>query len=145
MEIKRMHTIEDVKRIIRDMDERTGKNYIELPMRVDKGMTSTLGSAFTGVSKRNGEIVAVKADSFAFSYFLLKAKLTDKDFSDVIIHEYSHLYTNEKYKDHCHHDYRYKNTCKELGIPHMSEYRCSIEIGREFDKAIHLYKLGMLE
>lgn len=144
-QIKREHTMEDIKRIISDMDKKTGKCYAKLPIRIDKRMTKTLGSAFTGVLAHNGKVVEVKADSFAFSYFFLKANLTDKDFSDIVIHEYSHLYTNEKYADFCNHDYRYKNTCKELGVPHMGGYCCNKEVGEEFEETIHLYKLGALE
>lgn len=144
-QIKREHTIEDIKRIIKNIDERTGKNYAKLPMRIDKRMTSSLGGARTGISRCNGEVVGIKADSFVFSYFLLSAKLTDKDFTDIIMHEYSHLYTNEKYQDLCGHDYRYKYTCEEFGISHMSGDTCNTEIGHEFDEAIRLYKLGILK
>lgn len=144
-QIKREHTIEDIKRIIRGIDKKTGKNYAKLPVKISKRMTCSLASAETCMSRRNGEIIKVEPDSFKFSYFFLKANLTDKDFSDIVIHEYSHLYTNEKYADFCNHDYRYKNTCKELGIPHMGGYRCTKEVGEEFEETIRLYKLGALE
>ena len=145
MGLKRTHTIEDVKRIIENMDKKTGKSYAKLPMKSNKRMTRALAQSIVCISRRNGKIVKVEADSFKFSYFFLNAMLTDKDFSDIVIHEYSHLYTNEKYIDNCHHDYRYKNTCKELGIPHMGGYRCNDEVGEEFEKAICLYKLGVLK
>ena len=98
-QIKRTHTMEDVKKIMRDLDKKTGKNYAKLPMKTNKRMTRALASSITCILRRNGEIVKVEADSFKFSYFFLNAMLTDKDFSDVVIHEYSHLYTNEKYTD----------------------------------------------
>ena len=145
MELKRTHTIEDAKKIIENMDKKTGKSYAKLPMKSNKKMTRALASSCFCISRRNDKIVKVEADSFRFSYFFLNAMLTDKDFSDIVIHEYSHLYTNEKYIDNCNHDYRYKNTCKELGIPHMGGYRCNDEVADEFEKAICLYKSGILK
>ena len=145
MGLKRTHTIEDAKKIIRELDKKTGKSYAKLPMKSNKRMTRALAQSVFCISRRNGKIVKVEADSFKFSYFFLNAMLTDKDFSDIVIHEYSHLYVNEKYTDNCYHDYRYKNTCKELGVPHMGGYCCNDEVEEEFEKAIYLYKLGVLK
>ena len=145
MGLKRTHTIEDAKKIIRELDKKTGKNYAKLPMKTDKRMTRALASTCFGVLRCNGKVVEIEPDSFSFSYFFLNATLTDKDFSDVVIHEYSHLYANEKYTDNCHHDKRYKDTCKELGIPNMGGCYCEDEIGDEIDEAIRLYKLGILK
>ena len=137
----RKHTVEDVKKILKDMDKKTGKSYANLPIHVSKRMTRALGGAVCEITiNRITKKQKVEALEFKFSQFFLDAYLTEQDFQDIVRHEYSHLYANELHQENVNHDKRYKAVCKQLGIEHMGGYTCSREVGMAFVEAINTYK-----
>ena len=139
----RKHTVEDVKKILKDMDKKTGKSYANLPIHVSKRMTRALGGAVCQITiNRITKKQKVEALEFKFSQFFLDAYLTEKDFQDIVRHEFLHLYTNVKYQENCNHDKRYKAECTKLGYGHMGGYTCSREVGMAFVEAINTYKIN---
>ena len=137
----RKHTVEDVKKVLKDMDKKTGKSYASLPIRVSKKMTKALGSAVCQITiNRITKKQKVEALEFKFSQFFLDAYLTEQDFQNIVQHEYSHLYANELHQEDVNHDKRYKAVCKQLGIEHMGGYSCSEVVGMAFTEAINTYK-----
>ena len=136
----RKHTVEDVKKILKSMDKKTGKSYANLPIRVSSRMTRALGGAVCRITRYRMK-QKVEAIEFKFSRFFLDAYLTDQDFSDIVLHEYSHLYANELHQENVNHDKRYKAVCKQLGIEHMGGYTCSLQVGMAFTEAINTYKI----
>ena len=139
----RKHTVEDVKKILKSMDKKTGKNYASLPIRVSKKMTRALGGAVCQITiNRITKKQKVEALEFKFSQFFLDAYLSEPDFESIIAHEFLHLYTNVKYQENCNHDKRYKAECTKLGYGHMGGYTCSQQVGIAFVEAINTYKIN---
>ena len=139
----RKHTVEDVKRIIKEMDKKVGKNYSRLPIKTSRKMTRALGGAVCRITiNRITKKQKVEALEFKFSQFFLDAYLTEQDFQDIVQHEYSHLYANELHQENCNHDRRYKAVCKSLGIEHMGGYTCNPQVGMAFQEAINTYKIN---
>ena len=139
----RKHTVEDVRKILKSMDKKTGKSYANLPIKVSARMTRALGGAVCQITRYRMK-QKVEALEFKFSRFFLDAYLSDQDFSDIVLHEYSHLYANELHQENVNHDKRYKAVCKQLGIEHMGGYTCSQEVGTAFVKAINTYRMSKI-
>lgn len=137
----RRHTVEDVRKILKSMDKKTGKSYADLPIKVSARMTRALGGAVCRITRYRMK-QKVEALEFKFSRFFLDAYLSDQDFQDIVLHEYSHLYANELHQENVNHDKRYKAVCKQLGIEHMGGYTCSYEVGIAFTEAINSYKIN---
>ena len=138
----RKHTVEDVRKVLKELDKKANTNYASLPIRVSKKMTRALGGAVCEITiNRITKKQKVEALEFKFSQFFLDAYLTEQDFQDIVRHEYSHLYANELHQENVNHDKRYKAVCKQLGIEHMGGYTCSREVGMAFSEAIHTYKI----
>ena len=133
------HTVNDVKRILKEMDKIANTNYSTLPIKTSARMTRALGGAVCRIT-RCGMRTSVRALEFKFSRFFLDAYLTDKDFKDIVAHEWMHLYVNELYQENCNHDKRFKDACKKFGYANMGGYTCSEEVGMAFSEAIHTYK-----
>lgn len=136
----RKHTVDDVKRVLKEMDKIAYTNYSTLPIKTSARMTRALGGAIFRISRR-GIKTTVTALEFKFSRFFLDAYLTDKDFKDVVVHEWMHLYVNELHQENCHHDKRFKDACKKFGYANMGGYTCSEEVGEAFAEAIDTYKI----
>lgn len=139
----RKHNVEDIRKILEEMDNKGLSYFSKLPIKISKRMTRSLGSAVSKVQWdiRTREIVKVTPLEFKFSQYLLDAQLTDQQFKDIIVHEWTHLYANNKYQDDCGHDFRYKAECKKLGYDYVGGMYCSKEIGRAFTSAIRNAKM----
>lgn len=146
MERKRKHTLADVRKVMRELDKKTGKSYASLPMRVSKRMTRALAtSVYTySYNRINGIQFNFRAHSFKFSYFFLNSELTEREFKLVLIHEYLHQYTNETEDKDCMHNNKFKANCKKFGVEEVGGVYCSKEIGNAFAEAKSLYKKGLL-
>ena len=134
------HTVNDVKRILKEMDKIANTNYSALPIKTSARMTRMLGGAVCQITRR-GIKTTVRALEFKFSRFFLDAYLTDKDFKDIVVHEWMHWYVNELHQENCNHDKRYKAECTKLGYGHTGGYTCSREVGIAFSEAINTYKI----
>ena len=135
------HTVNDVKRILKEMDKIANTNYSTLPIKTSARMTRALGGAVCQITRR-GIKTTVRALEFKFSRFFLYAYLSESDFESIIAHEFLHLYTNVKYQENCNHDKRYKAECTKLGYGHMGGYTCSQQVGMAFVEAINTYKIN---
>ncbi len=140
----RKHTVNDVKRILEEMDRIANTNYSRLPIKTSARMTRALGGAVCKISERGFE-TKVKGLEFKFSKFFLDANLTDKDFEDIVVHEWMHIYVNELHQDDCNHDKRFKDACRKFGYANMGGYTCSKEISVAFTDAIKIYKAKKFE
>ena len=139
----RKHTVEDVRKVLKELDKKANTNYASLPIHVSKRMTRALGGAVCQITRyRMGQ--KVEALEFKFSQFFLDAYLSESDFESIIAHEFLHLYTNVKYQENCNHDKRYKTECTKLGYGHMGGYTCSQEVGTAFVKAINTYRMSKI-
>ncbi len=115
--VKRTHTIEEVKEVFKILDERTGENFSKIDIKVDGRLKVTLGSCTQTLSvAENGRIIAVDGKKFRFSRLFLETPITQETFVSIIIHEYSHLYTNRQYLENCGHNEKFVDTCLKLGI-----------------------------
>lgn len=137
------HTVGDVKKILREMDKKMGTDFAKLEVKVSKRMTRALGSAVCGVKydRFTNKITKITPLQFKFSYFFLNAMLTDDQFRQIVVHEWTHLYANNLHQDNVGHDSRYKKACKDIGYKEISGMYCDREIGWAFRKAISNYKL----
>ena len=135
------HTVNDVRRILEEMDKIANTNYSALPIKTSASMTKALGKAFFRISRCDMR-TSVRAVEFKFSRFFLDAYLTDKDFKDIVVHEWMHLYVNELHQENCNHDERFKDACKKFGYAKMGGYSCSKEVGMAFVEAINTYKIN---
>ena len=135
------HTVNDVKRVLKEMDKIANTNYSILPIKTSARMTRALGGAIFRISRR-GIKTTVRALEFKFSRFFLDAYLTDKDFKDIVVHEWMHLYVNELHQENCNHDKRFKDACKKFGYANMGGYTCNKEVSRAFVDAINTYKIN---
>ena len=139
----RKHTVEDVKKVLKELDKKANTNYASLPIKVSARMTRALGGAVCEITiNRITKKQKVEALEFKFSRFFLDAYLSDSEFESIVAHEFLHLYTNVKYQENCNHDKRYKAECTKLGYGHMGGYTCSREVGIAFTEAIHTYKIN---
>ena len=134
------HTVNDVKRILEEMDKKANTNYSALPIKTSARMTRALGGASCRIS-RHGFETKVKGLEFKFSKFFLDANLTDKDFKDIVVHEWMHIYVNELHQDNCNHDKRFKDACRKFGYANMEGCTCSEEVCAAFIDAIYAYKI----
>ena len=134
------HTLEDIKKIISKLDKEYGNDFSNLPIRVNKRMTSTIAYASIRVKSKNHKVIEIIPINFTFSYHFLNAFLTKEQFEDIVIHEYLHLHTNKKYNDDCNHDYRYKAECKRIGKEYLSKTTCDMEVTTAFIDAIERYR-----
>ena len=138
----RKHTVEDVRKVLKELDKKANTNYASLPIKVSARMTRALGGAVCEITiNRITKKQKVEALEFKFSRFFLDAYLSDSEFESIVAHEFLHLYTNVKYQENCNHDKRYKAECTKLGYGHMGGYTCSREVGMAFSEAIHTYKI----
>ena len=138
----RKHTVEDVRKVLKELDKKANTNYASLPIKVSARMTRALGGAVCEITiNRITKKQKVEALEFKFSRFFLDAYLSDSEFESIVAHEFLHLYTNVKYQENCNHDKRYKAECTKLGYGHMGGYTCSELVGMAFTEAIHTYKI----
>ena len=141
----RKHTVEDVKKVLKELDKKANTNYASLPIKVSARMTRALGGAVCQITiNRITKKQKVEALEFKFSRFFLDAYLSESEFQDIVAHEFLHLYTNVKYQENCNHDKRYKTECTKLGYGHMGGYTCSQEVGTAFVKAINTYRMSKI-
>ena len=137
----RKHTVEDVRKVLKELDKKANTNYASLPIRVSARMTRALGGAVCRITRYRMR-QKVEALEFKFSRFFLDAYLTESDFESIVTHEFLHLYTNVKYQENCNHDKRFKDACKKFGYANMGGYSCSREVGMAFVEAINTYKIN---
>lgn len=104
-----MYTLEDVREIFRELDERTGLDSSHLEIR-NVNDTYTLG-----------KLVVCSSDSktyyphhFEFSNIILDKLNGYETFRDVVIHEYCHFVATIRHKDNCDHDERFVKVCHEV-------------------------------
>lgn len=115
--VRRTHTIEEIKEIFRILDDRTGENFSKIDIKVDGRLKNTLGSCIQIFSvAENGRILRVEGKKFRFSRQFLETPITQETFASIIIHEYTHLYTNRQYLENCGHNEKFVNNCLKLGI-----------------------------
>ena len=136
----RKHTVEDVRKVLKELDKKANTNYASLPIKVSARMTRALGGAVCRITRYRMK-QKVEALEFKFSRFFLDAYLSESDFESIIAHEFLHLYTNVKYQENCNHDKRFKDACKKFGYANMGGYSCSREVGMAFVEAIDTYKI----
>ena len=139
----RKHTVEDVRKVLKELDKKANTNYASLPIKVSARMTKALGGAVCRITRYRMR-QKVEALEFKFSRFFLDAYLSESEFESIVAHEFLHLYTNVKYQENCNHDKRYKTECTKLGYGHMGGYTCSEAVGMAFTEAIHSYKTKKL-
>ena len=139
----RKHTVEDVRKVLKELDKKANTNYASLPIKVSARMIRALGGAVCQITtNRITKKQKVEALEFKFSRFFLDAYLSDSEFESIVAHEFLHLYTNVKHQENCNHDKRYKAECTKLGYGHMGGYTCSNEVGMAFVEAINTYKIN---
>lgn len=83
-----MRTLKFVRNIIKELDQQTGLDGASLELKRNKS-TRQLGC-------------------FTF------AKITYR-YGGIVKHEYAHYMTLVEYNDQCHHDYRFKEMCAQIG------------------------------
>lgn len=109
-----MFTINDFKKVVRELDNLTGMNGASLPVRKTRSQR-TLASFVSNVTRNGfGEIVRVEPNRFEVSALILSLD-DEKTFREIIKHEYCHYLANIIYQDNCHHDKRFKEQCRRIG------------------------------
>ena len=126
--VKRTHTIEEIKEIFRILDDRTGENFSNIDIKIDGRLKNTLGSCIQTLSlTEDGRILKVEGKKFRFSRLFLETPITQETFVSIIIHEYTHLYTNRQYLENCEHNEKFVDNCLKLGIKKEKYVRPSID------------------
>ena len=104
-----MATVHDVKEMMRKLDKITGMNGASIPVKTSN-TTRTLASF---VFYNCGKVVGIQPVRFEFSKVILSCN--EETLWEIVKHEYSHYVANTRHKDNCHHDYRFKEVCEEIG------------------------------
>ena len=126
--VKRTHTLEEIKEIFRILDNRTGENFSNIDITIDGRLKNTLGSCIQIFSEAgNGQVLKVEGKKFRFSRQFLETPITQETFVSIIIHEYTHLYTNRQYLENCGHNEKFVDNCLKLGIKKEKYVRPSID------------------
>ena len=138
---RKQHTLEDVKKIIEELDKKTNMQFSKIEIKVSKRMTSTIAYASMRMFKENGAVEKIKPINFTFSYYILQAMLTKEQFEAIVIHEYAHLLTNIKNKKDCCHNELFVDECLSLGLKkNQATPYCEIETYLAFNDSIKKYK-----
>ena len=67
---RKQHTLEDVKKIIEELDKKTNMQFSKIEIKVSKRMTSTIAYASMRMFKENGTVEKIKPINFTFSYYI---------------------------------------------------------------------------
>ena len=138
---RKQHTLEDVKKIIKELDKKTNMQFSKIEIKVSKRMTSTIAYASMHISRKKGVIEKIEPVNFTFSYYILQAMLTKEQFEAIVIHEYAHLLTNIKNKKDCCHNKLFVDECLSLGLKEtQATPYCEIETYFAFSDSIKKYK-----
>ena len=115
--VKRTHTLEEIKEIFRFLDKRTGENFSNIDIKIDGRLKNTIGSCIQQMTlDEKGKIIAVEGLKFKFSRQFLDTPITQELFFSIIVHEYCHLYTNRQHLKCCNHNRKFVDNCLRLGI-----------------------------
>lgn len=130
------YTLEDVRDIFKELDNKTGLKGAELEIRnVNDGLDDTrviLGKLVI-VSPNN---INYKPHHFEFSNIILDKVNGYKTFRDVVIHEYCHYVATMRYEDDCQHDKRFVEICYELADNEEQAERISNDNGTEISDEV---------
>ena len=107
-----MHTLKDVQKIIKGLDMITGLNGSELELKQTKNVR-TLASFTHRTVTWGGRVTRREPVRFEFSTLVLSCDY--KTLEEIVKHEYAHYMALVEYNDQCHHDWRFKKMCKQIG------------------------------
>ena len=108
-----MRTLKFVRNIIKELDKETGLDGASLELKRNK-TTRQLGCfTFSKITYRNGGGTTYTPKSFTFSEVVLDCD--DDTIREIVKHEYAHYMALVTYNDQCHHDYRFKEMCQQIG------------------------------
>lgn len=109
-----MFTINDFKKVVRELDSLTGMNGASLPVKKTRSQR-TLASFVSNVTRNGyGEVVRVVPNRFEVSNLILSLD-DEQTFREIIKHEYAHYLANIINQDNCRHDKRFKEQCRRIG------------------------------
>ena len=110
-----MFTINDFRKVIKELDEMTGMNGADLPIKRTKSQR-TLASFVSSVTRNTltNQVVRVEPVRFEVSGLILSLN-DEKTFREIIKHEYCHYLANIINQDNCNHDKRFKEQCRRIG------------------------------
>lgn len=108
-----MRTLKFVRNIIKELDQQTGLDGASLELKRNK-TTRQLGCfTFAKITYKYGGEVTYTPKSFTFSEVVLECD--DDTIREIVKHEYAHYMTLIEYNDQCHHDWRFKEMCAQIG------------------------------
>lgn len=109
-----MNTLKDVKRMIQELDEKTGLEGALLSLEVSNGKKELGSFRFQAYrSYFNNEITKCTPIGFRFSKLILSCD--QETLFEIVKHEYAHYMATVRFNDNCYHDKRFKAMCAEIG------------------------------
>ena len=108
MERQKIWTVDDIKQVVKELDNITGLNGSNLQIKINGRLKRAMGVCKFIKSKR-------KALSLEFSKNLTNGNYSTDIVKKTIIHEYTHFLMLEKFKILDNHDDTWKYYCKMLG------------------------------
>lgn len=134
---KEGNTLDDVRRMIAALDEHTGLNGSDLPLKEDKSVKKL--ACFTYSIHRSYKGTSYHPKSFTFSKLILSC--SREALWETVKHEYAHYMALIRHGENCGHDYRFKAICKEIGAENDEPQRGDKEI---VEKAKELSKYTLI-
>ena len=108
-----MRTLKFVRNIIKELDKETGLDGASLELKRNK-TTRQLGCfTYSKITHRSNGETTYTPKSFTFSEVVLESD--DDTIREIVKHEYAHYMALVEYNDQCHHDWRFKKMCKQIG------------------------------
>lgn len=105
-------TVEEIRKEMKKMDKILGKKGSELPIKINKRMTRSLGMYKFKIEDK--KIIPI---CFEFAPKTVSGEFDEKTVGGIIRHEYAHYAANDIHKEACRHDRRFKSICELIGAP----------------------------
>lgn len=109
-------TSDDIRKILMELDIKTGLEGAKLPIKISSRMIKTKGYfKYNKIYNTKTKKTTYVPEGFNFAKILLDGRYSEEVVRDTIIHEYSHFYCTVKYTTIVGHGIEWKRICKSLG------------------------------
>lgn len=107
-----MANLNDVRKMMERLDNMTGMSGAGLQFKKTRS-SKILGSFVHMTQSRGGVVVKRTPVRFEFSEVILSCN--ESTLWEIVKHEYAHYMATVRFQDNCHHDWRFKECCREIG------------------------------
>lgn len=126
----------EIRKVLNKLDEKTGLNSKDIPIRISNRMIRSKGSfTFSVLYKDHVATLNTQKLLFTFASILLDGRFDDKTVIDVIEHEYIHYYC-AYHKPNCRtgHGPFFKESCIKYGVNPETYFTAKPNITDDIEK-----------